>query len=109
MPTAVTRRAFLAASAGAVVTLAVADCPGAVPADSRPEPAGVVYGRAGRRGIPPGTASAPSRGEVILLDGRVLEVSLGTSRGIRRGPERLALVGWERGLVDPLCRILRAT
>jgi hypothetical protein len=85
MPTAVTRRAFLATSAGAVATLAVADCPGAVPADSRPEPAGVVYGRAGRRGIPPGTASAPSRGEVILLDGRVLEVSLGTSRGIGAG------------------------
>jgi hypothetical protein len=85
MPTAVTRRAFLAMSAGAVATLAVADCPGAVPADARSAPAGVVYGRAGRRGISPGTASAPSRGEVILLDGRVLEASHGTSRGIGAG------------------------
>ncbi len=50
-----------------------------------PNPPALSMAGPGRRGIPPGTASAPSRGEVILLDGRALEVSLGTSRGIGAG------------------------
>jgi len=85
MFTAVTRRAFLATSAGALATLSVAACPKAVQAATRFAPTGAVYGRAGREGIPPGTASAPSRGEVILLDGRVLEASHDTSQRIRAG------------------------
>jgi hypothetical protein len=93
---AVTRRAFLTTSAGAVAALAVAAVPVAVQAGSRQEPSGVVYGRAGRRGIPPGTASAPSRGEVVLLDGRVLEVSHATGRGIGEGRSVLLSPG-ERG------------
>jgi hypothetical protein len=81
---AVTRRTFIAASAGAFAALA-AGTPRAADLDARPAPTGPVYGRAGGRGIPPGTASAPSRGEVVLLDGRVLEVSHVTGRGIRPG------------------------
>lgn len=81
---AVTRRTFLATSAGALAAIA-AGTSGAADLEARPAPSGPVYGRAGRRGIPPGTASAPSRGEVVLLDGRVLEVSHGTGRGIRAG------------------------
>ena len=73
---AVTRRSFLATSAGIVATLAVAAVPrGLLRADSRLDPAGVVYGRAGRRGIPAGTSTDPSRGEVILLDETVIEAS----------------------------------
>ncbi len=81
----VTRRAFLTTSAGAVAALAVSAVPVAARAGSQPAPSGVVYGRAGRRGIPPGTASSPSRGEVVLLDGRVLEVCHTTGRGIGEG------------------------
>jgi hypothetical protein len=83
--TAMTRRDFLTTSAGAVAALAVVGRPGVVQADLHPMPTGVVYGRSGRRGIPPGIASAPSRGDVILLDGRVLEVSHVTSQAIGAG------------------------
>ena len=85
MSTAFTRRTFLAASAGAVTSLVVTTRPEAVEADARPSPTGTVHGRAGRKGIPPGTASAPSQGEVILLDGRVLVASHVTSQGINAG------------------------
>lgn len=74
-PTAVTRRSFLVTSAGAAAAVAVVAVPVAARADSRPVPIGVVSGRAGRRGLAAGTNSKPSRGEVILLDGRVLEAS----------------------------------
>jgi hypothetical protein len=80
-----TRRAFLATSAGAFATIAVAAIPEAAHADSGPAPTGVVYGRAGRKGIPSGTASEPSRGEVVLLDGRVLEASNDASQRIGAG------------------------
>jgi hypothetical protein len=82
---AMTRRDFLTTSAGAVATLAVAAGLGVALADSRPMPTGVVYGRLGRQGIRPGTASAPSRGKVILLDGSVLEASYVTRQGIGAG------------------------
>lgn len=85
MSTAVTRRAFLATSTGAVTTAALAARLEAIQEDSRPAPDGVVYGRVGRRGISPGTASHRSRGEVVLLDGRVLEVTHVTSQGIAAG------------------------
>jgi hypothetical protein len=84
MITAVTRRTFLVASAGAIAVFA-AGTSGAACTDPRPVPSGPVYGRVGRRGLSPGTASAPSRGDVILLDGRVLEASHVTGRGIRPG------------------------
>jgi hypothetical protein len=83
--TAHTRRTFLAASAGAVASLVVPNCPGAVEADARPTPTGAVPGRVGRKGISPGTDSAPSQGEVVLLDGRVLVASHVTSQGINAG------------------------
>ena len=37
--------------------------------------AGTVYGRVGSAGIPSGTSFAPSRAEVILLDGTSLQAS----------------------------------
>lgn len=78
------RRGFLATSAGALASIAVGRSV-AAEADPRPTPLGPVYGRVGRRGIAPGRASAPARGEVILLDGRRLEVSHVTGQGIRAG------------------------
>ena len=81
----VTRRAFLASSASAVAALAVAAGPSVARVAPRPQPSGPVYGRTGSRGFAPGTASSPSRGEVILLDGRVIEASHVTSRGIGAG------------------------
>jgi hypothetical protein len=97
MVTIVTRRAFLAGSAGSIAFLAAGPS-GAAGADSSPVPTGPVYGRVGRRGIPPGTASAPSRGDVIQLDGRVLVACHVTGRGIRPGASVLLVpdagCGW---------------
>ncbi len=92
MITAVTRRAFLAATTGSIAVLA-AGTSGAAGTDSPAVPSGPVYGRVGRRGLSPGTASAPSRGDVILLDGRVLEASHVTGRGIRPGASVLLAPG----------------
>jgi hypothetical protein len=89
MSTDVTRRAFLVASAGAAATLAAAARPAAARDDPRPAPAGPVYGRTGPQGIRPGTAVAPSRGVVTLLDGRVLEATHVTGRGIGAGKSLL--------------------
>ncbi len=75
-----TRRAFLSASAIALAALGAG--PRVARPAPRPEPSGPIYGRTGSMGFAPGTASVPSRGEVILLDGRVLEASLVSSRGI---------------------------
>ena len=72
-----TRRTFFAASASTIAALA-----GTSVAHSPTAPSGPVYGRTGPRGIAPGTASRPSRGEVALLDGRVIEALHVTSRGI---------------------------
>jgi hypothetical protein len=85
MSTSTTRRDFLASSAGAVAMLTFAAVPEIARADSRPEPTGTVYGRVGGKGLPPGTVSVPSRGEVVLIDGRVLEAAHVTSRGIAAG------------------------
>lgn len=84
-PSAITRRDFLASSAGSLAAVAVAARPGLARDETSPLPAGPVYGRVGKRGIPPGTAEAPSRGDVILLDGRVLVASHETRQGIRPG------------------------
>lgn len=84
-PTALTRRSFLGTSTGIVAILAGAAVPGAERANPSPEPAGVVYGRAGERGIPAGADIGRSRGEVILLDGRVLEASHVAGRPILPG------------------------
>ena len=65
-----TRRAFVATCSGAIAALAL-DGRGL----AHPAPTGPVYGRTGRGGIGPGTPSNPSRGEVILLDGRVIEAT----------------------------------
>ena len=85
MITPVTRRAFLAGSATAVAALAIAGNPATARVPLVPEPPGPVYGRTGSKGIAPGTTSAPSKGDVILLDGRVLKVSHVTSPGIGAG------------------------
>jgi hypothetical protein len=63
----------------------VAAIPISAQADSSPSTAGAVYGRVGGQGISKGTASAPSMGEVILLDGRTLEVPHVHRFGIRTG------------------------
>jgi hypothetical protein len=85
LPDTITRRTFLATSATAVAALAVAARPEAGHADTPLASVGAVYGMARRHGIPAGTTSAPSRGEVILLDGRVLEATHVTSQGVRAG------------------------
>jgi hypothetical protein len=92
----VNRRAFLASSASAIAVLAVAGH-AASRVDPRPAPSGPVYGRIGPRGIGPGTTSAPSRGEVILLDGRVLEATHVASRGIRAGKSVLLAPDGDEG------------
>lgn len=83
--TVVTRRDFLATSVGAMATLGMTRQTEAEQADLRPARTGAVYGRAGRNGIPPGTVAVPSRGEVLLLDGRTLMASHVTSQYIRAG------------------------
>jgi hypothetical protein len=95
--TAVTRRSFLAASAGIVATFAAIAVPDVVQANSVSEAAGTVYGRAGRQGISPGTSSAPVRGEVILLDGTALEASHVGSQCIRPGKSVLLSLDGSRG------------
>jgi hypothetical protein len=97
-PAAVTRRVFIASSAGAVATLAVAAMPKSAQADTSPSPVGAVYGRVGRQGISPGTATAPATGKVVLLDGQTLDVPHVHRFGIRAGASVLlgsdAAGGW---------------
>jgi hypothetical protein len=83
----VTRRTFLIASAGIVATHigAASSVSGHIEAPI----AGTVYGRVGSAGIPSGTSFAPSRAEVILLDGTSLEASH-VGSGIR--PNRSVLL-----------------
>jgi hypothetical protein len=69
----VTRRTFLIASAGIVA--AHAGAANSLSGQAEARPAGTVYGRVGSAGIPSGTSFAPSRAEVILLDGTSLEAS----------------------------------
>ena len=86
----VTRRTFMIASAGIVAAHAGAaySLSGQFDAPA----AGTVYGRVGSGGIPSGTSLAPSRAEVILLDGTSLQASH-VSRDIR--PNRSVLLSSE--------------
>jgi hypothetical protein len=80
-----TRRVFLALAAGSAVYLPDGERPAvAGPLPDR-APSGPVYGRTGPLGIPAGTARAPSRGEVILLDGRVFTACHTDARAIEPG------------------------
>jgi hypothetical protein len=69
----VTRRTFLIASAGIVA--AHAGAAESLSGQAEAAPTGTVYGRVGSAGIPSGTSFAPSRAEVILLDGTSLQAS----------------------------------
>jgi hypothetical protein len=84
MLTHVTRRDFLTISTRAIAALAIVS-PLKNPAMSRSVPTGPVYGRTGPKGIAGGTITAPSRGQVILLDGRMIVVSHVSARGIEAG------------------------
>lgn len=103
---AITRRAFLGISAGAaaIVFPAAAKTPRKT---SFPEPAGLVCGFVGPRGLPPGTADAPARGDVVLLDGRILTAthvstwSLPQGRSVLLTPEAKGRWGILYAEVDP--------
>jgi hypothetical protein len=69
----VNRRTFLIASAGIVA--AHAGAANSVSGQAAAPVAGTLYGRVGSAGIPSGTSVAPSRAEVILLDGTSLRAS----------------------------------
>ena len=69
----VTRRTFLVASAAIVAAPAGSAVPRSMQAKATCY--GAVYGRVGAAGILSGTSFAPSRGEVILLDGTLLQAS----------------------------------
>ncbi len=89
------RRAFLAKSSGAIAALAVGRR--ALGASPRAEPPGPVYGRVGPRGLAGGSSVAPSSGEVILIDGRVLRASHVGPRGIGAGKSVLLAPEGDRG------------
>jgi hypothetical protein len=72
--TAVTRRSFLGKSAGLVIALGASAALHTPRVNATFELPGAVYGRAGSKGIAAGTCSAPSRGEVDLIDGTRLAV-----------------------------------
>lgn len=88
----VTRRAFLATSAGAIAAAATLRAASA-PATSPPGPLGPVAGRTGACGLAPGSPSDPSRGAVTLLDGRTLVASHSTRWPI--GPGKAVLIAPE--------------
>jgi hypothetical protein len=69
----VTRRVFLIASAG--VLAAYGGATTAISAHGKTPCAGAVYGRTGKKGIPAGTSSTPSKAEVVLLDGTSLQAA----------------------------------
>jgi hypothetical protein len=83
--TAGTRRWFLETTAGIVAALAATGFAGNAQPNSGPKTAGVVYGRVGSRGIAAGTASTPTLGEVILLDGTKVEAAHDCGRHIVTG------------------------
>jgi hypothetical protein len=87
----VTRRTFLIASGGVVA--AHAGAADSLSGQAEAPAAGTVYGRVGSAGIPSGTSFAPSRAEVILLDGRSLQASH-VGRDIR--PNRSVLLSPDR-------------
>jgi hypothetical protein len=83
--TAITRRSFLVTSAGIVATIAACAVTHGAHANALRASTGSVYGRVGTKGIAPGTLSAPSRGEVILIDGTALEASHAAGQHILAG------------------------
>jgi hypothetical protein len=84
-PVTVTRRSFLELSVGIVATLTASAFPSDARSRSQSETTGVLYGRTGTTGIAPGTPSAPSRGDVVLLDGSVVEAANAASQLILAG------------------------
>ncbi len=84
MTNPITRRRFLGTSAAAAASIAVVSRTDARP-ETSPAPSGPIYGLINSRGIKPGTASAPSRGGAVLLDGRMVEISHVARRGIAPG------------------------
>jgi hypothetical protein len=69
----VNRRTFLETAVGVVAAVTVA-APCALltaRANHADKLSGAVYGRAGRGGIPPASASGGGRGEVVLIDGTI--------------------------------------
>jgi hypothetical protein len=86
----VNRRTFLITSAGIVAAhSAAAD---SFSRQAEAPPPGTVYGRVGVAGIPSGTSLAPSRAEIILLDGTSLEAShvsreIGPTRSVLLSPD----------------------
>lgn len=89
----VTRRLFLASSAGAIVAASALRAPASPPEPRTPDPLGPVPARTGPLGLRPGTPSRPSQGTVILLDGRTLEASHSTRWRI--GPDKALLLAPE--------------
>ena len=83
----VNRRTFLITSAAIMAAHIAAAYSFSRQAEAPPP--GTVYGRVGSAGIPSGTSLAPSRAEIILLDGTSLEASH-VSRGV--GPTRSVLL-----------------
>ncbi len=86
----VNRRTFLIASAGIVA--AHTGAAGSLFGPANAPPAGIVYGRVGSAGIASGTSFAPSRAEVILLDGTSLQAShismdIGPGRSVLLSPD----------------------
>lgn len=72
MNPSVTRRTFLATSAGAVAACSALQTVSASAATRRDEQLGTVFGVTDRRGLKPGTATNPGGGRVILSDGSAL-------------------------------------
>ena len=86
----VTRRTFLACSAGAVAAFPIVANAATAQTD---DPLGTVCGVVGLRGLGPGTATNPATGEVILTDGRTLVASQTTRRRI--GPGKAVMLAPE--------------
>jgi len=92
-PVTLTRRAFLASSAGALAVVPVLTALAADRPPHRAEPHGPVPARTGPEGLAPGSPTDPSRGEVVLLDGRTLVTTHTTHWRI--GPGRSVLIAPE--------------
>lgn len=84
----VTRRTFLASTAGAVAL--TSSMPRPARARNVQEPLGPVVARTGSRGLTPGSRRDPTRSTVTMLDGRTLEVA--HTSPMRIGPRKSLLV-----------------
>jgi hypothetical protein len=85
----VSRRAFLESSTGIAAGLFLAH-PAPAQVDARLKPAGVLYGRAGKRGIPAASSAEPARGDVVLLDRTTIVTTHHGRHGI--GPGKSVLL-----------------